>query len=197
MGIFNIFSKKATNNEQAQGAASPSAIDHLPEAGTIFFNSMVELGCQPERMENGDIWVKFQGETLIAQPWERMVDVMDPSWSCIPADDPNLPIFFEAINKVTFRFSGLSILLSCPQEDGNRYIHTRIRFMLHPACPDNTIYISAGLCHLFGIKDSLRESYNELLAQRQAASEQGKRPVGFAPSAAAPEHEAAPESSQE
>lgn len=196
MSIFNIFFKKATGEKQTNGAAGKIE-DASPDAGTIFFNSMTEIGLQPEKQEDGNILVKYQGENLVGQPHGRFLEVWDLDWSFFEADDPNLPIFYEAVNRATFEYPAYSVLLSDPDDKGKRFIRTRVSFMLHPDCRENTQYIQGLLHHLFGIRKSLRLHFDELLAQHQAASEESKRSIGFAPSTAAPEQKSTPEPNQE
>jgi hypothetical protein len=68
--------------------------------------------------------------------------------------------------------------MTAPDENGVIGFHTRRDIMLHPACPDNTLYIKAVLDSFFEAKDAVRSNYQKLNS-KQVEEKQKRHPVGF------------------
>jgi hypothetical protein len=69
--------------------------------------------------------------------------------------------------------------MTAPDENGVIGIHSRRDIMLHPACPDNALYIKAVLDSFFDAKDAVRSGYQQLNVMK-VNGQQKRRPVGFA-----------------
>ena len=147
-------------------------------AKEIVLKSLSELGCKPEINKDGTIHVSYQGENfkLICHP--RYVRIWDPCWAGIKTDDPDLPKIREAINDANFDF-GPTVVMSDANDDREINIHSRVDIMLHPACPDNSVYLKATLDSFFDTKENVRKSFHQLREQPET-SQKGRRPVGFA-----------------
>ena len=146
-------------------------------AKEIVVKSLSELGCKPEINKEGIINVSYQGENfqLICKP--RYVRIWDPFWAGIKIDDPDLPKIREAINEANFNF-GPTVVMSDADDDREINIHSRFDIMLHPACPDNSVYLKATLDSFFDTKENVRKSFHQLKGQ-QETSQKNRRPVGF------------------
>ena len=75
----------------------------------------------------------------------------------------------EAIN-YTNHNSGPTVVISDPDEQGMRYIHTKADVMLHPLCPENDQYVHAILNSFFPIKETMHYKFMELKSRQTEAT---------------------------
>lgn len=134
-----------------------------PDTARLMFNVLSEIGCQPEKDNDGSINVQYQGENFHIDFGGMYARVWDPMWAGIKANDPNLPQIREAVNAANFNF-GPTIVLSSPDEDGIIGFHTRRDIMLHPSCPDNAQYVKAVLDSFFKAKEQVKGNFQEIKA---------------------------------
>ncbi len=149
-----------------------------PDTIGLMFNTLSALGCQPTRNDDGSLSVSYQGENFHMEFGGMFARVWDPMWSGIKADDPSLPRVREAVNAANFDF-GPTVVLTAPDENGVIGFHSRRDIMLHPACPDNVLFVKSVLDSFFDAKESVRSKFQQLNAQ-QTESSKKRRPVGFA-----------------
>lgn len=143
----------------------------------LMFTTLNNIGCQPVRNDDGTLSVAYQGENFHMEFSGRYVRVWDPQWASFRADDPDLPNIHTAVNSANFGF-GPTIVLSRPNDDGVIAIHSRRDIMLHPACPDNDLFVRAVLDSFFDTKEHMRNSFLQInAAQREGL--RTRRPVGF------------------
>lgn len=135
------------------------------DTARLMFNALSEIGCQPEKDNDGSINVQYQGENFHIDFGGMYARVWDPMWAGIKANDPNLPQIREAVNAANFNF-GPTIVLSSPDEDGIIGFHTRRDIMLHPLCPDNAPYVKAVLDSFFEAKEQLKGNFQEIKASQ-------------------------------
>ena len=136
-----------------------------PDTARLMFNALSEIGCQPEKDNDGSINVQYQGENFHIDFGGMYARVWDPMWAGIKANDPNLPQIREAVNAANFNF-GPTIVLSSPDEDGIIGFHTRRDIMLHPLCPDNAQYVKAVLDSFFKAKEQFKGNFQEIKASQ-------------------------------
>ena len=148
-----------------------------PDAARLMFNVLSEIGCQPEKDNDGSINVQYQGENFHIDFGGMYARVWDPMWAGIKANDPNLPQIREAVNAANFNF-GPTIVLSSPDEDGIIGFHTRRDIMLHPSCPDNAQYVKAVLDSFFKAKEQVKGNFQEIKASQDKIIKK-RRPIGF------------------
>ena len=129
----------------------PSNPQQEPDTAGLMFKSLSELGCQPVKNQDGTMNVSYQGENFHMGFGGMYARVWDPCWFGIKADDPEMPQLREAVNAANFNF-GPTVVMTAPDEDGVIGFHSRRDIMLHPACPDNTIYIKSVLDSFFDAK---------------------------------------------
>ena len=133
-------------------------------------DALRKLGCQPDNGENGDVIVKYQGETFLLRPnGAYFVDIIDIYWSRIGADDADLPLLREAINDVHSLIPS-KIILSNPDEDNEILLSTLYTIWLHPDCSENIGYLEGSLRHFFRVKETLHETFNRRKALRQSVN---------------------------
>lgn len=148
-----------------------------PDTARLMFNVLSEIGCQPEKDNDGSINVQYQGENFHIDFGGMYARVWDPMWAGIKANDPNLPQIREAVNAANFNF-GPTIVLSSPDEDGIIGFHTRRDIMLHPLCPDNAAYVKAVLDSFFEAKEQVKGNFQEIKASQDKIIKK-RRPIGF------------------
>lgn len=148
-----------------------------PDTARLMFNVLSEIGCQPEKDNDGSINVQYQGENFHIDFGGMYARVWDPMWAGIKANDPNLPQIREAVNAANFNF-GPTIVLSSPDEDGIIGFHTRRDIMLHPSCPNNAQYVKAVLDSFFKAKEQVKGNFQEIKASQDKIIKK-RRPIGF------------------
>lgn len=147
------------------------------EAKEIAISCLTELGCQPEVYKDGSVGVSYQGENFHLEFGGRYVRIWDPMWAGIKGEDPDMPKIKEAVNATNFNF-GPTVVMTAPDEDGDIGLHSRRDIMLHPACPDNVIFLKAVLDSFFDTKEHVRRQYQQINSQQQQ-EKKSRRPVGF------------------
>ncbi len=147
------------------------------EAKEIAISCLTELGCQPEVYKDGSVGVSYQGENFHLEFGGRYVRIWDPMWAGIKGADPDMPKIKEAVNATNFNF-GPTVVMTAPDEDGDIGLHSRRDIMLHPACPDNAIFLKAVLDSFFDTKEHVRRHYQQINSQQQQ-EKKPRRPVGF------------------
>ena len=148
-----------------------------PDTARLMFNALSEIGCQPEKDNDGSINVQYQGETFHMDFGGMYARVWDPMWAGIKANDPDLPQIREAVNAANFNF-GPTIVLTSPDENGIIGFHTRRDIMLHPLCPDNALYVKAVLDSFFEAKEQVKGNFQKIKAS-QDKNIKKRRPIGF------------------
>ena len=147
------------------------------EAKEIAISCLTELGWQPEVYKDGSVGVSYQGENFHLEFGGRYVRIWDPMWAGIKGEDPDMPKIKEAVNATNFNF-GPTVVMTAPDEDGDIGLHSRRDIMLHPACPDNVIFLKAVLDSFFDTKEHVRRHYQQINSQQQQ-EKKSRRPVGF------------------
>ena len=148
-----------------------------PDTLGLMFMTLSNLGCQPSKNDDGTLSVSYQGENFHMEFGGMYARVWDPMWAGVKADDPDLPKIREAVNAANFSF-GPTVVLTAPNEDGVIGFHSRRDIMLHPACPDNELFVKAVLDSFFDAKEQVRNNYQQINA-KQMEAKKNRRPVGF------------------
>lgn len=147
------------------------------DAKEIALSCLTELGCQPEEYKDGSVGVSYQGENFHLEFGGRYARIWDPMWAGIKDGDPDMPKIKEAVNATNFNF-GPTVVMTAPDEDGDIGLHSRRDIMLHPACPDNLIFIKAVLDSFFDTKEQVRSNFQKIDV-KQVETKKNRRPVGF------------------
>lgn len=148
-----------------------------PDTRGLMFKVLSNIGCQPKKNDDGSLEVQYQGESFHMDFGGMYAQVWDPMWAGIKADDPDLSNVREAVNAANFNF-GPTVVMTAPNEDGMIGFHSRRDIMLHPACPDNEIFVKAVLDSFFSAKELVRSSFQQINAHQMEA-QKSRRPVGF------------------
>ena len=175
--IIAIIADKITDYSKKSQSHPNGDLSEQPDTARLMFNTLSEIGCQPEKDNDGSINVQYQGETFHMDFGGMYARVWDPMWAGIKANDPNLPQIREAVNAANFNF-GPTIVLSSPDEDGIIGFHTRRDIMLHPSCPDNALYVKAVLDSFFEAKEQVKGNFQEIKASQDKIIKK-RRPIGF------------------
>ena len=147
------------------------------EAKEIAISCLTELGCQPEVYKDGSVGVSYQGENFHLEFGGRYARIWDPMWADVKGDDPDMLKIKEAVNATNFNF-GPTVVMTVPDKEGDIGLHSRRDIMLHPACPDNVIFLKAVLDSFFDTKEHVRRNFQQINSQQQQEKKQ-RRPVGF------------------
>ena len=129
--IIAIIADKVTDYFKKSQSHPNGDLSEQPDTARSMFNTLSEIGCQPEKANDGSINVQYQGETFHMDFGGMYARVWDPMWAGIKANDPDLPQIREAVNAANFNF-GPTIVLTSPDENGIIGFHTRRDIMLHP-----------------------------------------------------------------
>lgn len=168
--------KEECNDQENSTSIKPE--QNQPDTLGLMFRTLSNLGCQPIKNDDGTISVSYQGENLHMEFGGMYARVWDPMWAGIKADDPDMPKIREAVNAANFGF-GPTVVLTAPNDEGIIEFHSRRDIMLHPACPDNELFVKAVLDSFFNTKEQVRSNFQQINA-KQMGTQKSRRPVGFA-----------------
>ena len=175
--IIAIIADKVTDYFKKSQSHPNGDSSEQPDTARLMFKALSEIGCQPEKDNDGSINVQYQGETFHMDFGGMYARVWDPMWAGIKANDPDLPQIREAVNAANFNF-GPTIVLTSPDENGIIGFHTRRDIMLHPLCPDNALYVKAVLDSFFEAKEQVKGNFQKIKAS-QDKNIKKRRPIGF------------------
>lgn len=175
--ILAIIADKVTDYFKKSQSHPNGDSSEQPDTARLMFKALREIGCQPEKDNDGSINVQYQGETFHMDFGGMYARVWDPMWAGIKANDPDLPQIREAVNAANFNF-GPTIVLTSPDENGIIGFHTRRDIMLHPLCPDNAAYVKAVLDSFFETKEQVKGNFQEIKASQDKIIKK-RRPIGF------------------
>ena len=175
--IIAIIADKVTDYSKKSQSHPNGDSSVQPDTARLMFNALCEIGCQPEKDNDGSINVQYQGETFHMDFGGMYARVWDPMWAEIKANDPDLSQIREAVNAANFNF-GPTIVLTSPDENGIIGFHTRRDIMLHPLCPDNAPYVKAVLDSFFEAKEQIKGNFQEIKASQDKIIKK-RRPIGF------------------
>ncbi|MDO5129913.1 MAG: hypothetical protein Q4D64_08350 [Prevotellaceae bacterium] len=175
--IIAIIADKVTDYFKKSQSHPNGDSSEQPDTARLMFKALSEIGCQPEKDNDGSINVQYQGETFHMDFGGMYARVWDPMWAGIKANDPDLPQIREAVNAANFNF-GPTIVLTSPDENGIIGFHTRRDIMLHPLCPDNAAYVKAVLDSFFEAKEQVKGNFQEIKASQDKIIKK-RRPIGF------------------
>lgn len=175
--IIAIIADKVTDYFKKSQSHPNGDSSEQSDTARLMFNALSEIGCQPEKDNDGSINVQYQGETFHMDFGGMYARVWDPMWAEIKANDPDLPQIREAVNAANFNF-GPTIVLTSPDENGIIGFHTRRDIMLHPLCPDNAPYVKAVLDSFFEAKEQVKGNFQEIKASQDKIIKK-RRPIGF------------------
>lgn len=182
-GVYGVGDSGANGAESEKsdgkaGNGNESSRVVAPDTGELMFNALRDIGCQPTKNPDGSLSVEYQGENFHMDFSGRYALIWDPMWAGVKADDPDLPKIREAVNAANFNF-GPTVVLTAPNKEGIIGFHSRRHIMLHPACPDNALFVKAVLGSFFDAKEAVRAHYHQINT-RQMEIQQARRPIGFA-----------------
>lgn len=125
----------------------------------IMKESLEKIGCQPEVEKEGvTINFAYQGEffqVVCYGPWAR---IWDPAWSALQADDPNLPMIRDAVNKANIT-SHPTVIMITSDEGDNILLHSRMDIALYPSLPQKEGYVKFILDTFFRAREAVKTEY--------------------------------------
>lgn len=171
----NTNSTGNTNMEQDPHNDTNSARNSQPATVSLILDTLRELRCQPNVMDDNHISVGYQGENfLIICGESAFVQIWDLRWAGMDDDDPRLPLLRMSVNSVNFSF-GPSIALSYSEEDNTHYLNSQMPVVMVPELPNKANYLASIFAMFFEKKDTLRENLNQALAEAQKEAEASEK----------------------
>ena len=147
------------------------------ETCNLMVNALHNLGCQPEVLDDKSLNVSYQGENFHMEFGGSFVQVWDPAWSTIKADDPELANVKEAVNATNFGF-GPTVVMTAPDENGIIYFHSRYGMLMQDSIHDIEGYVQHSLNMFFGTKQEVTQNFQRLRVEQQQR-QANRRPIGF------------------
>ena len=137
-------------------------------------DSLYAIGCQFRDGEEGELIVKYQGETFVMSFSGRLARIWDSGWMSINVEDPTVPLLRHAINNSNY-VTGNAIVVAIDKDEPKYWLHTVDTIMLHPANPDNTSYIRSVLDNFFATKHHLGRVYQDMIGVHSAGTDEEKK----------------------
>lgn len=173
--IMNRNNFKDANEEMNKEEKTPEMVRE--ETCNLMVNALSRLGCQPEVLDDKSLNVSYQGENFHMEFGGSFVQVWDPAWSTIKADDPELANVKEAVNATNFGF-GPTVVMTAPDENGIIYFHTRYGMLMQDGIRDIEGYVQHSLNMFFGTKQEVTQNFHRLRVEQQQR-QTNRRPIGF------------------
>ena len=147
------------------------------ETCNLMVRTLNNLGCQPEILEDNSLNVSYQGENFHMDFGGSFVQIWDPAWTSIKADDPELTIIKDAVNAANFAF-GPTVVMTNPDENGTIFFHTRYGIILQEGIRNIDEYVKYSLNMFFGSKQEVTQNLHRLRLEQQHR-QTTRRPIGF------------------
>lgn len=147
------------------------------ETCNLMVNALNSLGCQPEVLDGKSLNVSYQGENFHMEFGGSFVQVWDPGWSAIQADDPELANVKDAVNAANFGF-GPTVVMTAPDENGVIYLHSRYGMLMQDGIRDIERYVQSSLDMFFRTKQEVTQNLHRLRVE-QHQQQSNRRPIGF------------------
>lgn len=157
-----------------------SALD-TGEALDLLEEALTALGCQPTtRRSDGKIVVAYQGEKILLDVRGNNVRIVDYVWRQVDKNDPDATPKLMAVNYANEGF--MTKLIFGQLDDGNIGISTYSEFILHSGIKRLDLYLNMAMQSLLHSHRYLDETYLAMMSANGRASNDSRRPVGFATS---------------
>lgn len=99
------------------------------------------------------------------------------TWLGVELKDPNYSAANKAMNAVNYN-AGPRVVKTDADDNGNCQFHSLTSFLLHPNFPQNSEFVQDQLSSFFTIKEDMRSTFHQLIAEQQEVSKK-RRPIGF------------------
>lgn len=118
---------------------------------------------------------KYQGYDfiIVAYTTNLYVWLDDMIWERLPASDSRMPKILEALNEVNTKSPGMSVVISEPDTNGIRSIHTITQIVLPGYSPAD--YLDYLMCEMLNRRLAFVEAFNK----ERPYMRQRRGPVGF------------------
>lgn len=141
------------------------------------------IGCQYNDGNEGELIVKYQGETFVMSFGGHLARIWDYGWMSVNVDDPTVPLLRHAINHSNY-YTGNAVVLGIDKDGSKLWLHTVDTILMHPSNPDNESYVRSVLDNFFATKQHLGKLYQDMVGVHSAGNEEEK--AGVAASFRAP-----------
>lgn len=172
-GVDNNMIQEMKNDNQNTNALKWETLN-------LMQNILTEIGCQPNKRNENELTVDYQGEKFLINTGGAYAQIWDLGWANIDVKDPNYEKMKTAANLCNFDF-GPTIVFTTPNEDGVVWLHTKHEIALFPNIPQRNDYMRSVFDSFFDKKERMRGQFHFLINQQQQ-SPKHHRPVGFATS---------------
>ena len=149
------------------------------EALDLLEEALTALGCQPTtHKKEGKIIVAYQGETIFFDVRGNNVRIVDYVWRQVNKNDPDATSKLMAVNYANEGF--MTKLIFGRLDDDNIGISTYFEFILHSGIKRLDLYLNMAMQSLLHSHRYLDETYLAMMSANGRASNDTRRPVGFA-----------------
>ncbi len=149
------------------------------ESLDLLEEALTALGCQPTtHKSDGKIVVAYQGENILFDVHGDSVRIVDYIWRKVDKNDPDMSAKLLAVNNANEGF--LTKLIFWRLEDDNIGISTCLDFILHSGIKRLDLYLNMAMQSLLHSHRYLDETYLAMMSANGRASNDTRRPVGFA-----------------
>lgn len=167
-----------TRRRTAFAGEAESVLD-TGEALDLLEEALTALGCQPTtHKKEGKIIVAYQGENLLFDVRGNSVRIADYVWRQVNKNDPDATSKMMAVNYANAGF--MTKLIFGQLDDGNIGISTYLDFILHSGIKRLDLYLNMAMQSLLQSHRYLDETYLAMMSANGRASNDTRRPVGFA-----------------
>ena len=135
----------------------PADIDGV--AFKIMKETLEKIGCQPRAEKDGvTINFAYQGEFFQVVCYGLWARIWDLAWSALQADDPNLPMIRDAINRANIT-SHPTVVMITSDEGDNILLHSRMDIVHCPSLPQKEGYVKTVLDVFFRAREAVKTEY--------------------------------------
>lgn len=173
--IGTVVNKIRERSQESDAGQSDSTGND--NAFKVMKETLGKIGCQPEVAEDNTINFYFQGEFFQANCGGLMACILDPAWTFIKADDPNLSTVRDAVNRANFCIYP-TVVMSAPDEENNIWLHSRMVIVLHPSLPQIEGYVTSMLGSFFRAREAIKAEYQNIDIGQQKEQKKSRK-IGF------------------
>lgn len=165
--------KATAKSHHTSADGSQNTSDDKLKHRDFLLSTLNDLGCKPILSEHSsNIYLKYQGEAFCIVQDRSFIRIWDLPYSEVNVLDTSLPLIIESINSANFSV-GPTIVISDPNENGNREIQSKMDLIFIPSLPNPDKYLSKIFDLFFDLKIRLRTEiakWNTPEAQNQPSS---------------------------
>lgn len=132
-----------------------------------------DIGCQPVVDEDGDVAVYYQGAYFDIIFYGRYANVWQVAWDVIETDGFKCAWLYEAANAANHDY-GPTVVVDV-RDDGKALVSSLCPVMLHPANPENAVYVRTVFEMFFKKKEGVRAHFAKIYMRENGEGTSGSK----------------------